>query len=86
MQLVIADRTQVTASLSSNILSTPIWRVSDLSVQLDYLLVGFGWCNIWPKPISQARWCGLGHRRHHRDCAPQLVNLGRTGGVSSLAR
>jgi DNA-binding transcriptional LysR family regulator len=46
VQLVLTDRTQVTAGMSGNILSTRIWRFADLGTRLDYLLDGFGWCHM----------------------------------------
>ena len=46
MQLVLTDRTQVTAGFSGGIVSARIWRFADLSTRLDYLLAGFGWCNM----------------------------------------
>jgi DNA-binding transcriptional LysR family regulator len=46
LQLVLTDRTQVTAGFSGGIVSTRIWRFADLSTRLDYLLAGFGWCNM----------------------------------------
>jgi DNA-binding transcriptional LysR family regulator len=35
-----------TAGFSGGIVSTRIWRFADLSTRLDYLLAGFGWCNM----------------------------------------
>jgi DNA-binding transcriptional LysR family regulator len=46
VQLVLTDRTQVTAGFSGGIVSARIWRFADLSTRLDYLLAGFGWCNM----------------------------------------
>ncbi len=44
VQLVLTDRTQLTAGFTGNILSLRIWRFADLASRLDYLLAGFGWC------------------------------------------
>ncbi len=44
VQLVITDRTPLTAGFSGNILSQRIWRFADMSTRLEYLLDGFGWC------------------------------------------
>jgi DNA-binding transcriptional LysR family regulator len=46
VQLVLTDRTQVTAGLSGGIVSRRIWRFADMSTRLHYLLAGFGWCNM----------------------------------------
>lgn len=46
VQLVLTDRTPITAGRSVGIVSTRIWRFADLGVRLDYLLAGFGWCNM----------------------------------------
>jgi DNA-binding transcriptional LysR family regulator len=44
VQLVLTDRTSLTAGFSGNVLSAQIWRFADLGSRLDYLLAGFGWC------------------------------------------
>ena len=44
VQLVITDRTPLTAGFSGNILGQRIWRFADMSTRLQYLLDGFGWC------------------------------------------
>ncbi len=46
VQLVLIDRTQITAGFSGGIISQRLWRFADLSVRLEYLLGGFGWCNM----------------------------------------
>jgi DNA-binding transcriptional LysR family regulator len=46
VQLVLTDRTQVTARFSGGVISHRIWRFADLGTRLDYLLAGFGWCNM----------------------------------------
>lgn len=46
VQLVLTDRTPVTNGLSGGILSRRTWRFADLSTRLDFLLDGFGWCNM----------------------------------------
>lgn len=46
VQLVLTDRTQITAGFSGGVISHRVWRFADLSVRLDYLLAGFGWCNM----------------------------------------
>lgn len=46
VQLVLIDRTQITAGFTGGIISHRIWRFADLSTRLEYLLGGFGWCNM----------------------------------------
>lgn len=46
VQLVLTDRTSFTARFSGGILGRRIWRFADLANRLDYLLGGFGWCNM----------------------------------------
>ncbi len=44
IQLVLTDRTPLTAGLTGGIISPRNWRFADLNTRLDYLLGGFGWC------------------------------------------
>ncbi|MBY0508583.1 MAG: LysR family transcriptional regulator [Rhodospirillaceae bacterium] len=46
VQLVLTDRTQITAGFSGGVISRRIWRFADLATRLEYLLAGFGWCNM----------------------------------------
>ena len=46
VQLVLTDRTQVTARFSGGVISRRVWRFADLGTRLEYLLAGFGWCNM----------------------------------------
>ena len=46
VQLVLTDRTPLTQSLRGGIFSRRIWRFADLQTRLEYLLAGFGWCNM----------------------------------------
>ncbi|HEX3810144.1 MAG TPA: LysR family transcriptional regulator [Rhizomicrobium sp.] len=46
VQLVLTDRTPVSAHLRGGIVSLRIWRFADLATRLEYLLAGFGWCNM----------------------------------------
>jgi DNA-binding transcriptional LysR family regulator len=52
VQLVLTDRTPLTQNLSGGILSRHIWRFADLSTRLDFLLAGFGWCNMPSHMVS----------------------------------
>jgi DNA-binding transcriptional LysR family regulator len=44
VQLVLTDRTQLSAGFSGNILGRRIWRFADMATRLQYLIDGFGWC------------------------------------------
>jgi len=46
VQLVLTDRTAITANFSGGVISRKIWRFADLATRLEYLLAGFGWCNM----------------------------------------
>jgi DNA-binding transcriptional LysR family regulator len=44
LQLVVTDRTPLTAGFSGNVIGAQIWRFADQASRLEYLLGGFGWC------------------------------------------
>ncbi|HTW70919.1 MAG TPA: LysR family transcriptional regulator [Acetobacteraceae bacterium] len=46
VQLVLTDRTPLSAGFSGNVISPQIWRFADQGSRLDYLLGGFGWCHM----------------------------------------
>jgi DNA-binding transcriptional LysR family regulator len=47
VQLVLTDRTSLTQhNLGGGIVSHHIWRFADLATRLEFLLAGFGWCNM----------------------------------------
>ena len=46
VQLVLTDRTPLSQNLAGGIVSRHIWRFADLSTRLEFLLAGFGWCNM----------------------------------------
>jgi len=46
IQLVLTDRSSLSAAMSARIVSPRIWRFADLRNRLDYLLAGFGWCHM----------------------------------------
>jgi DNA-binding transcriptional LysR family regulator len=46
IQLVLTDRTPLTQHLMGGVISHHIWRFADLSTRLEFLLAGFGWCNM----------------------------------------
>ena len=52
IQLVLTDRTPLTQNFSGGIVGHHIWRFADLSTRLEFLLAGFGWCNM---PLHMVR-------------------------------
>jgi DNA-binding transcriptional LysR family regulator len=46
VQLVLTDRTTMTQNMQGGVVSSHIWRFADLSTRLEFLLGGFGWCNM----------------------------------------
>ena len=46
VQLVLTDRTAADSESVGGIVSRHIWRFADLATRLDFLLAGFGWCNM----------------------------------------
>jgi DNA-binding transcriptional LysR family regulator len=46
VQLILTDRSALSAGLSGGVVSRRIWRFVDLGSRLDYLLAGFGWGNM----------------------------------------
>lgn len=45
-QLVLTGRTDFARNLHGGVVSRQIWRFADLTTRLDFLLAGFGWCNM----------------------------------------
>jgi len=46
VQLVLTDRSPLTAKLRGSIFSDRVWRFADMATRLEYLLGGFGWCHM----------------------------------------
>ncbi|MGD0721464.1 MAG: LysR family transcriptional regulator [Roseiarcus sp.] len=47
VQLVLTDRTPLTQHrLGGGVVSHHVWRFADLATRLEFLLAGFGWCNM----------------------------------------
>ena len=53
MQLVLTDRTPSLKISAGGIVSRHIWRFADLATRLDFLLAGFGWCNMPSHMIAE---------------------------------
>ncbi len=46
IQLVLTGRTDYARNLRGGIISRKLWRFADLTTRMDFLLAGFGWCNM----------------------------------------
>jgi DNA-binding transcriptional LysR family regulator len=46
LQLVLTDRTPLSAGFSGSVIGAQIWRFADQGSRLDFLLGGFGWCHM----------------------------------------
>src|ERR1700759_4300361 len=52
VQLVLTDRTPLTQNWIGGVIGRHIWRFADLTTRLDFLLAGFGWCNMPSHMVS----------------------------------
>jgi DNA-binding transcriptional LysR family regulator len=46
VQLVLTDRTPLSAGFSGNVIGPQVWRFADQGSRLAFLLGGFGWCHM----------------------------------------
>jgi len=46
IQLVLTDRTDISRNLQGGVIASRVWRFADLATRLEFLLAGFGWCNM----------------------------------------
>ncbi len=53
VQLVLTDRTSMTQNVQGGVVGSHIWRFADLATRLEFLLAGFGWCNM-PRHMVEA--------------------------------
>ena len=53
VQLVLTDRTALTQNWVGGIVSLHLWRFADLATRLEFLLAGFGWCNMPSHMVSE---------------------------------
>jgi DNA-binding transcriptional LysR family regulator len=53
VQLVLTGRTPFAQTLRGGIVSHHLWRFADLTTRLEFLLAGFGWCNM-PRHMIEA--------------------------------
>jgi DNA-binding transcriptional LysR family regulator len=52
VQLVLTDRTALTQNWVGGIVGLHLWRFADLATRLEFLLAGFGWCNMPSHMVS----------------------------------
>src|SRR5271157_5542522 len=53
VQLVLTGRSAYAQNLRGGIVSHHLWRFADLATRLEFLLAGFGWCNM-PRHMVEA--------------------------------
>ena len=53
VQLVLTDRTALTQNWVGGIVGLHLWRFADLATRLEFLLAGFGWCNMPSHMVSE---------------------------------
>jgi DNA-binding transcriptional LysR family regulator len=68
MQLVLTDRTTLSAGFSGSVIGAQIWRFADQGSRLDFLLGGFGWCHM---PLHLVERHIAAGRLKHLDVAEQ---------------
>ncbi len=54
VQLVLTGRTAFAQNLRGGVVSHHIWRFADLATRLEFLLAGFGWCNMPQHMVQDA--------------------------------
>ncbi len=69
-QLVLTDRTPISHNSFGGILSQKIWRFADMGARLEYLLEGFGWCNMPTHMVEGALRDGRLKQLHIAGLAP----------------
>jgi DNA-binding transcriptional LysR family regulator len=75
VQLVLTDRTPITAGIGGSILSFRTWRFADLATRLDFLLAGLGWCNMPVHMVREHIAAGRLNVLHISDARPPDLNL-----------
>ena len=64
VQLVLTDRTSLSSAMRGGIISHRLWRFADLHTRMEYLLAGFGWCNM-PAHLVEEHIAGGRLKRLH---------------------
>ena len=75
VQLILTDRSTLSAGMSGGIVSTRIWRFVDLGSRLDYLLAGFGWGNMPLHLVAEHIAAGRLRRLDLKENNGRLVSL-----------
>ena len=78
VQLVLTDRTLMTQNTQAGVVGPHIWRFADLSTRLEFLIAGFGWCNMpWPMVEGHYRRRPPETARHRRPRPRRIADLRR---------
>jgi DNA-binding transcriptional LysR family regulator len=76
VQLVLTDRTPLPQqSLGGGIVSHHIWRFADLATRLEFLLAGFGWCNMPVHLVADHIAAGRLKRLETAEWAPHVFHI-----------
>jgi DNA-binding transcriptional LysR family regulator len=75
VQLILTDRSPLSAGMSGGIVSPRIWRFVDLASRLDYLLAGFGWGNMPLHLVAEPIAAGRLKRLDLKENNGRLVSL-----------
>ncbi len=79
VQLVLTDRTSMTQNMQGGVVGPHIWRFADLATRLEFLLAGFGWCNM-PRHMVEAAYRRRAPEtaRHRRPRPRRIADLCRS--------
>src|SRR6202789_718955 len=75
VQLVLTGRTPFAQNLRGGIISHHIWRFADLATRLEFLLAGFGWCNMPAHLVANHIAAGRLKRLETGERDPYVFNL-----------
>lgn len=75
VQLILTDRTTLSAGMSGGVVSLRIWRFVDMSSRLDYLLGGFGWGNMPLHMVEEHLAAGRLKRLDLRENSGRLLRV-----------
>ncbi len=75
VQLILTDRSSLSAGLSGGVVSRRIWRFVDLGSRLDYLLAGFGWGSMPHHMVAEHIAAGRLKRLELKENNGRLVSI-----------
>ena len=75
VQLILTDRSSLTAGMSGGVISRRIWRFVDLGSRLDYLLAGFGWGSMPQHMVAEHLDAGRLKRLDLKENNGRLVSI-----------